>query len=119
MAFMTGLPATQSAILDAMALVGRVAETNYGLVFDVRSQCRSRKISPTPTLGSACIRTIPTANLCRDSRRCTRLKPRRDGGDSLFADGFALRGHLRDIDRRPSRRLTRTPVPFLLPRQGR
>jgi gamma-butyrobetaine dioxygenase len=36
-AFLSDVPATDDAILEAMSLVGRVAETNYGLVFDVRS----------------------------------------------------------------------------------
>ncbi|HYL70576.1 MAG TPA: TauD/TfdA family dioxygenase, partial [Candidatus Dormibacteraeota bacterium] len=37
LAFVSGLPATEQAILDTAPLIGRVLETNYGLTFDVRS----------------------------------------------------------------------------------
>ncbi len=37
MAFLSGVPAAEDALLASMRLVGQVAETNYGLVFDVRS----------------------------------------------------------------------------------
>jgi gamma-butyrobetaine dioxygenase len=36
-----------------------------------------------------------------------------DGGDSLFADGFALAQHLRTVDRPAFDALTQTAVPFL------
>ncbi len=36
-AFMSGVPVVEGGLLCAMALVGRVQETNYGQVFDVRA----------------------------------------------------------------------------------
>jgi len=37
LAFLSGVPAQETALLEAIPLVGRVLETNYGLTFDVRS----------------------------------------------------------------------------------
>src|SRR6266480_4550328 len=37
LAFLSGVPAQETALLEAMPLVGRVLETNYGLTFEVRS----------------------------------------------------------------------------------
>src|SRR5258708_32047092 len=36
-AFLAGVPSREGAILEASAQMGRVAETNYGLLFEVRS----------------------------------------------------------------------------------
>src|SRR5580698_10026744 len=36
-AFLSEVPATEAGILEAMTQIGRIAETNYGLVFDVRA----------------------------------------------------------------------------------
>ena len=40
-----GVPVTEDAIFAAMAIVGRVAETNYGLVFDVRSVAQPENLA--------------------------------------------------------------------------
>ena len=45
-AFLSDVPATDEAILEAMSLVGRVAETNYGLVFDVRAVAQDPRDQP-------------------------------------------------------------------------
>jgi gamma-butyrobetaine dioxygenase len=79
-AFLTGVPSNKSAILEAMSLVGRVFETNYGLVFDVQS--------------------VPGFQALHA------LVASREGGDSLFADGFALAEHLRANDAGAFRQLT-------------
>jgi len=65
------VPSTESAILDAMALVGRVCETNYGQVFDV-VPCPILRIWPTSDLGLGCTPTTRTGSPFRGSRPCMR-----------------------------------------------
>jgi gamma-butyrobetaine dioxygenase len=112
MAFMTGLPATHSAILDAMALVGRVAETNYGLVFEVRAQPAAENLAYTD-LGLGLHTDNPYREPVPGFQALHVLQAAPDGGVSLFADGFALSGHLRAIDPPAFETLTRTAVPFM------
>jgi gamma-butyrobetaine dioxygenase len=111
-AFLSGIPCTERAILAAAATMGRVAETNYGLLFDVRSVPRPENLAYSDFgLG------LHTDNPYRDPvpgfQALHVLIASREGGDSLFADGFALAEHLRHTDPDAFGRLARTPVPFL------
>jgi gamma-butyrobetaine dioxygenase len=110
-AFLREVPATEGAILEAMRLVGRVAETNYGQVFDVRSVAQPENLAYSDRgLG------LHTDNPYREPvpgfQALHALIASPDGGDSLFADGFALAEHLRATDPEAFVRLTRTAVPF-------
>jgi gamma-butyrobetaine dioxygenase len=111
MAFVTGVPATEAAILEATALLGRVCETNYGLVFDVQSVPAPENLAYSDRgLG------LHTDNPYREPvpgfQALHALIASRDGGDSLFADGFALAEHLRVQDAPAFQQLTQTAVPF-------
>jgi len=66
LAFLSGVPAQETALLEAIPLVGRVLETNYGLTFDVRSVPQPENLAYSD-LGSACTPTTPIAIRCRDS----------------------------------------------------
>ena len=109
-AFLRDVPSTEGAILEAVALVGRVCETNYGLVFDVRSVAQPENLAYSD-LGLG----LHTDNPYREpvpgfqALHALRTAP---GGESLFADGFALANHLRAIDPGAFATLTRTAVPF-------
>ena len=46
-ALLSEVPSHEAGILQAAALVGRVAETNYGLVFDVRSVLQAENLAYT------------------------------------------------------------------------
>ena len=111
LAFLSGVPATETAILEAMPLVGRVLETNYGLTFDVRSVPQPENLAYSDRgLG------LHTDNPYREPvpgfQALHALVPSNEGGESLFADGFALAEHLRVSAPEAFAQLTRTAVPF-------
>jgi len=111
MAFLRDVPTTESGILEAMTLVGRVAETNYGLVFDVRAVPQPENLAYSDRgLG------LHTDNPYREPvpgfQALHTLVAAPDGGDNLFADGWALAAHLRDTDPATFAVLAHTPVPF-------
>ena len=111
-AFLTGLAAEEAAILDAVSLLGRVAETNYGRVFDVRSVPQPENLAYSD-LGLGLHTDNPYREPVPGFQALHVLIASPDGGDSLFADGFALADYLRAIDPGAFSTLSRTPVPFL------
>jgi gamma-butyrobetaine dioxygenase len=110
-AFLSALPSTESAILDAMALVGRVCETNYGAVFDVRSVPLPENLAYSD-LGLGLHTDNPYREPVPGFQALHALLAAPDGGESVFADGFALSNQLRAVDPQAFDILTRTPVPF-------
>jgi gamma-butyrobetaine dioxygenase len=110
-AFLTGVPARERAILEACAHMGRVAETNYGLLFEVRSVAQPENLAFSDHgLG------LHTDNPYREPvpgfQALQVLVSSPDGGENLFADGFAIAEHLRATEPGAFSRLTSTPVPF-------
>jgi gamma-butyrobetaine dioxygenase len=112
LAFMSGLPQTDAAILDAMTLVGRVCETNYGRVFDVRAVPSPENLAYSD-LGLGLHTDNPYREPVPGFQALHVLIAAPEGGDSLFADGFALSDHLRTVDPNAFDILSRTPVAFL------
>ncbi len=110
-AFLSGVPSAEAAILDAMRMVGRICETNYGQVFDVRSVPQPENLAYSD-LGLGLHTDNPYREPVPGFQALHVLVASPDGGESLFADGFAVAEHLRDIDPAAFARLTRTPVPF-------
>jgi alpha-ketoglutarate-dependent taurine dioxygenase len=110
-AFLSEVPAVDSGILQAMSLVGRVAETNYGLVFDVRVVAQPENLAYSD-LGLGLHTDNPYRNPVPGYQALHTLVAAPDGGDSLFADGFALAEHLRETRPQVFAILTRTAVPF-------
>jgi alpha-ketoglutarate-dependent taurine dioxygenase len=110
-AFLSGVPATDDAILEAMSLVGRVAETNYGLVFDVRSVAQPENLAFSD-LGLGLHTDNPYREPVPGFQALHMLIASPDGGENLFADGLALAAHLRHGDPDVFARLTTTAVPF-------
>jgi gamma-butyrobetaine dioxygenase len=109
-AFLSEVPATDEAILEAMSLVGRVAETNYGLVFDVRAVAQPENLAFSD-LGLG----LHTDNPYREpvpGFQALHMLIAAPGGENLFADGLALAAHLRHHDPDAFARLTSTAVPF-------
>jgi gamma-butyrobetaine dioxygenase len=111
LAFVSGVPATEGAILEAMPLVGRVLETNYGLTFDVRSLPQPENLAYSD-LGLGLHTDNPYREPVPGFQALHALVPSREGGESLFADGFALAEHLRASAPEAFAQLTRTAVPF-------
>jgi alpha-ketoglutarate-dependent taurine dioxygenase len=110
-AFLRGVPSTEEALLEAMALVGQVAETNYGMVFDVRSVPQPENLAYSD-LGLGLHTDNPYREPVPGFQALHALIASPDGGDSLFADGFALAEHLRGSDPEGFLLLAQTPVPF-------
>jgi gamma-butyrobetaine dioxygenase len=111
LAFVSALPVTEDAILEAVALVGRVLETNYGLTFDVRSLPQPENLAYSD-LGLGLHTDNPYREPVPGFQALHALIPAREGGDSLFADGFALAEQLRVSAPEAFARLTATAVPF-------
>lgn len=111
-AFLSDVPSCESGILDAAALAGRVAETNYGQVFDVRSVAQPENLAYSD-LGLGLHTDNPYREPVPGFQLLHALIASPDGGESLFADGFAIAEHLRETDAEAFAILTRTPVPFL------
>jgi len=111
LAFLSDVPRTPGALLDTVAPLGRVSETNYGSVFDVRSVP-----SPSNLADSDRGLGLHTDNPYRDPvpgyQALHVLIASADGGDSLFADGFALAAYLRTLDSSAFDVLTQIAVPF-------
>jgi alpha-ketoglutarate-dependent taurine dioxygenase len=110
-AFLSEVPATDDAILEAMSLVGRVAETNYGLVFDVRSVAQPENLAFSD-LGLGLHTDNPYREPVPGFQALHMLIAAPGGGENLFADGLALAAHLRLNDPFAFARLTNTAVPF-------
>jgi alpha-ketoglutarate-dependent taurine dioxygenase len=110
-AFLSEAPRVEAGILEAMTLVGRVAETNYGLVFDVRAVPQPENLAYSD-LGLGLHTDNPYREPVPGFQALHTLVAAPDGGDSLFADGFALAEHLRQRAPESFAILTRTAVPF-------
>lgn len=111
MAFLRGVPAQPGALLEAMPLLGRVLETNYGLVFDVRSVPQPENLAYSD-LGLGLHTDNPYRDPVPGFQALHALLPSNEGGDSLFADGYALAQQLRADDPDAFAHLTSTAVPF-------
>lgn len=111
LAFLEHVPSRHHEILRALDFAGRVLDTNYGLVFDVRSVAQPENLAYTD-LGLG----LHTDNPYREpvpgfqALHCLIAAP--DGGENLFADGFAIADHLRETEPAHFHCLATTLVPF-------
>jgi gamma-butyrobetaine dioxygenase len=112
LAFLEEVPAEEGALLAAMPLLGRVLETNYGLTFDVRSVPQPENLAYSD-LGLGLHTDNPYREPVPGFQALHALIASSEGGESLFADGFALAAHLRDVAPEAFTELTTTAVPFL------
>jgi [2-(trimethylamino)ethyl]phosphonate dioxygenase len=111
LAFLSDVPATESAILEVMPLVGRVLETNYGLTFDVRSVPQPDNLAYSD-LGLGLHTDNPYREPVPGFQALHALSPSSEGGESLFADGFALAEQLRATAPDAFALLTTSAAPF-------
>src|ERR1700730_1850137 len=89
----------------------RVLETNYGLTFDVRSVPQPENLAYSD-LGLGLHTDNPYRDPVPGFQALHALIPSSEGGESLFADGFALAEHLRATAPDTFAQLTGTAVPF-------
>ena len=111
-AFLSHAGCGEGSLLDAMRLVGQVAETNYGLVFDVRSVPQPENLAYSD-LGLGLHTDNPYREPVPGFQALHALVSSPDGGESLFADGFALAEHLRASSPADFALLSEVAVPFL------
>jgi alpha-ketoglutarate-dependent taurine dioxygenase len=110
-AFIRAVPTEEAALLDVTGLMGQVLETNYGRVFDVRSLPQPENLAYSD-LGLGLHTDNPYREPVPGFQALHVLAACMDGGESLFADGFAIAEHLRGTEPDAFRLLTHTPVPF-------
>src|SRR5215472_14421194 len=111
LAFLDEVPTTESAILEVVPLVGRVLETNYGYTFDVRSVPQPENLAYSD-LGLGLHTDNPYREPVPGFQALHAVIASSEGGDSLFADGFAIAEHLRASAPEAFAQLTATAVPF-------
>jgi gamma-butyrobetaine dioxygenase len=111
-AFLRRVPCQDGQVLEVARLVGYVRETNYGRVFDVRPVPNPNNLAYSDlALG------LHTDNPYRDPvpglqiLHCIQASD--EGGDSLFADGFALAQNLKTQQPEAFEILSRVPAPFI------
>src|SRR5215472_3686212 len=109
--FLDEVPTSEAAILEVMPLVGRVLETNYGYTFDVRSLPQPENLAYSD-LGLGLHTDNPYREPVPGFQALHALIASSEGGDSLFADGFALAEHLRINAPEAFAQLATTAVPF-------
>ena len=110
-AFLRGLPCDEAALLNTVGSMGQVLETNYGRVFDVRSVPQPENLAYSD-LGLGLHTDNPYREPVPGFQALHAMVTSREGGESLFADGFALAEHLRATEPDAFRVLTQTAVPF-------
>ena len=111
-AFLSNVPCTEGGILQAASLAGRVSETNYGRVFDVRSVPQPENLAYSD-LGLGLHTDNPYREPVPGFQVLHVLVASPGGGESLFGDGFAIAEHMQAIAPEEFAVLTRTAVPFL------
>ncbi len=111
LAVLAGAPTEPGTVLDIAASLGFVRETNYGEVFDVRTEPE-----PINLAYSARGLGLHTDNPYRDPSPTVQLlhclRPARTGGASRVSDGFAAAARLRTDAPEAFELLTSTPVTF-------
>jgi gamma-butyrobetaine dioxygenase len=105
------VPARPGMVLEVAGTMGYVRETNYGKVFDVRTEVDPANLAFTslaiaPHTDNPYRDPVPTVQLLH----C--LASAAEGGDSGLVDGFGAAGLLRDEDPAAFAILTGTPVTF-------
>jgi len=109
--FLSDVPAEENKVLELAAMVGWVRETNYGRVFDVRAVPDPNNLAYTAVaLG------LHTDNPYREPVPGLQIlhcvAGSREGGTSLFVDGFRAAEVLQSRDPEAFEILSSTPVRF-------
>jgi gamma-butyrobetaine dioxygenase len=105
------VPRESAAVLDVARRFGSLRDTNFGLMFDVRSQPGATDLAYTslaldPHTDNPYRDPVPGIQLLH----C--LANETTGGLSTLVDGHAVVEHLREVDREALRILATTPVRF-------
>ncbi len=97
LAKVTGVPVSEGSLFDIVALFGFVRETNYGRLFEVRTE-----VSPVNLAYTGLGLQAHTDNPYRDPQPTVQvlacLENSATGGENMVVDGFAAAQRLRDED---------------------
>lgn len=110
-ALLTGVPCREGAVCEVAELFGYVRDTNYGRLFEVRSEAKPINLAYTP-VGL----NVHTDNPYRDPvpglqlLHC--LVNAAEGGESVFVDGFRVAELMRLEAPEQFARLTKAWAPF-------
>lgn len=108
---LTGVPNTDGAVLDVGRRFGYVRDTNFGPVFDVRTEPKAIDLAYTGlALAPHVDNPYRTPQPGIQILHC--LVNDTSGGDSLLVDGLAVAEDLRRHDPEAFRLLTTTPIRF-------
>ena len=110
-AFLRGVPLAEGAVLRAAGVIGYPVETNYGRVFQVRPEPAPENLAYTE-LGLGLHTDNPYREPVPGYQLLHCLIAGGDGGESVFADGFAVAEALRREDQVAFRTLAAVPVEF-------
>ena len=111
LAFLRGVPTEEARLFEPASWIGYVRETNYGRLFDVRSEPNPINLAYT-NIGLGLHTDNPYREPVPGLQMLHCLQASGEGGESLFADGFALAEHLHTQDAAACDLLTQTPVRF-------
>lgn len=111
LAYVGGLPTVEGTVLDFAATLGFVRETNYGNLFDVRTEPSAINLAYTPLA-----LPLHTDNSYRDPVPTVQilhcLKAAAEGGGTLLADGFAAAEELRRSNHEAFRLLSTVAIDY-------
>ena len=108
---LNNVPTAAETLLEVVALFGFVRQTNYGRIFDVRTEERPNNLAYTPAALS-----VHTDNPYRCPPPTLQLlhclKQADEGGVTALVDGFHAAERMREQDPQAFARLTETDVVF-------
>ncbi len=111
LAYVGALPTVEGTVLDFASMLGFVRETNYGTLFDVRTEPSAINLAYTPLA-----LPLHTDNPYRDPVPTVQilhcLKAAAEGGGTLLADGFAAAEELRRSNLEAFRLLSTVAVDY-------
>jgi gamma-butyrobetaine dioxygenase len=111
LAFLHDVPPMPGTLETVAETLGTVRETNYGRIFDVCYTPQPENLASSD-LGLPLHTDNPYREPVPGVQLLHILQQSSQGGDSLFADGFAVAEHLRSTVPTAFQVLTMTPVPF-------
>lgn len=106
-----GLADTVDAGMDVAKRIGFLRETNFGLVFEVKSKPNPNNLAYTP-IALPMHTDLPNQEMAPGFQFLHCLANEAQGGGSLFCDGFAIAEDLRVEDPEAFERLSTTTIPF-------
>lgn len=110
-ALLSGVPDIEGTVCEVAEIFGFVRETNYGRLFEVRSEARPINLAYTP-VGLNVHTDNPYRSPVPGLQLLHCLKNAADGGDSVFVDGFRCAEKLRSEAPDAFALLSRYSAPF-------